>query len=258
MFFNDVVYVGIDPTSKSQPMRFTALGEDLKLLASDAGSQEAVLAFIAGLEAAVVAVASPQSRHLRLLSQPEVRRRFNLRPNGRTWSQWKVGEYELRRRNIRLYKTPTDEDEAPGWMRQGFQVHRRLEGMGFRFFAMGMGLSPRTLIEVNPHACYTVLLERRPFLKGTLEGRLQRQLVLYLEGLDIPNPMRALEEITRHHLLSSYLPLGGLLGHDELDALIAAYTAYLVGERRERICQVGDLEEGWITLPAAELKAFYA
>jgi predicted RNase H-like nuclease len=82
-------------------------------------------------------------------------------------------------------------------------------------------------------------------------------MVLYLQGLDLMNPLTVLEEITRHHLLTGQLPLRGLLEHDELDALIAAYTAYLVGAKPERASQVGDREEGLITLPSPELKDFY-
>jgi predicted RNase H-like nuclease len=86
---------------------------------------------------------------------------------------------------------------------------------------------------------------------------MQRQLVLYLEGLDLPSPLHALEEITRHHLLSGYLPLDDLYEHDQLDALVAAYTAYLVGVDPKRVSQVGDREEGFITLPVEKLKDFY-
>jgi predicted RNase H-like nuclease len=90
-----------------------------------------------------------------------------------------------------------------------------------------------------------------------LEGRLQRQLVLYLEGLDLANPMHALEEITRHNLLMGHLPLERLRGHEELDALMAAYIAYLAATQPERVQQVGDPQEGLISVPAAGLKDFY-
>ena len=129
--------------------------------------------------------------------------------------------------------------------------------MGFKFYIAEEETEQHAMIEVQPHTSFAVLLERRPFLKRNLEGRMQRQLVLYLEGLDIPNPMHALEEITRHHLLTGQIPLGGLYEHDQLDALVTAYTAYLVGVKPERVGQVGDGEEGLITLPVAKLKDFY-
>lgn len=257
MLFADAVYIGIDPTSGVRPMYYAALDADLRLLALDKENIESIMAFVGGFEAAVVGVNAPQSPNLGLMKKPEVRHRYNLRPGGRTWGQWKVCEYELRRRNIRLYSTPSAEEAAPGWVQTGFALFKRLRSMGFNFFVTGEKMRKRVMVEVQPHASYSVLLERRPFLKRTLEGRMQRQLVLYLEGLDLPSPLSALEEITRHHLLTGYLPLDDLYEHDQLDALIAAYTAYLAGVDPERVSQVGDRKEGLITLPVAKLKDFY-
>lgn len=257
MPMDDAVFVGIDPTAGIRPLCYAALDADLRRMALRKGDVEDVIAFVGGLESAVVAVDAPQSPNQGLMLQPEVRRRFDLDPRGRAWGQWKVCEYELRRRNIRLYNTPANEAEAPTWMRKGFDLYRRLKELGFRFYQQREQPGPRVMLEVHPHACYAALLGRRPFLKHTLEGRLQRQLVLYREGLDIPDPLKTLEEITRHHLLSGELPLHGLLTHDELDALMAAYTAYLVGIKPERTSQVGEPQEGCITLPVPELKEFY-
>lgn len=257
MLFDDAAFIGIDPTAGDRPLHYAALDADLRPVALRHGTAEDALAFVAGCERAVVAVDAPQSPNLGLMLRPEVRRRLNLDPQSKTWGRWRVCDYQLRRRNIRLYNTPEAEDQAPRWMRTGFMLYRRLKDLGFRFYHSGEELGPRTMLEVHPHACFAALLRRRPFLKQTLEGRLQRQLVLYQQGLDIPDPLKTLEEITRHHLLSGELPLHGLLAHDELDALVAAYTAYLAGLKPERTCQVGDGQEGWITLPVAELLDFY-
>jgi hypothetical protein len=258
MVSTEAVFVGIDPTAGARPLNYAALDGDLRLVATGSGTLEEVLAFVGGLEQAVVAVGAPQSHNRGLMLQPEVRRRFHLRPGGKTWGGWKVAEYELRRRNIRLSPTPSREVDAPGWMQTGFRLFKRLSAMGFRHVNLDDEPGPKMMIEVHPNACFTTLLERRPFLKGTLEGRLQRQLVLYREGLDVADPMHALEEITRHHLLSGELPLHGLYTHDELEAMAAAHTAYLVGVKPARVSQVGDRAEGWITLPVPALKNVYA
>ena len=257
MLFSDMVYVGLDPTAGKRPMHYAALDNQLRLVALDSGNMEAVLAFVAGQEKAVVAVDAPQSPNQELMLRSDVRRSFDLDPGGRTWGQWKVCEYELRRRNIRLYNTPHEVEAAKGWVRIGFQLYQRMAQLGYRHFHAGESMTTRTMLEVHPHACFTVMLGLRPFLKQTLEGRLQRQLVLYIAGLDIPNPMRALEEITRHHLLHSRLPVENLYSHDQLDALVAAYTSYLVAVKPGEITQVGDRQEGRITLPCSELKDFY-
>lgn len=251
------IYVGVDPTAGTRPMHYAALDGDLRILRLDKGDMGAVVEFVKGLDHAVVAIDAPQSPNQGLMAQPEVRLGYGLPAKGDTWAGWKVCEYELRRRNIRLYRTPGEESEAPRWMRKGFALFRQLTGLGFEFFEQGGSPLRRALIEVHPHACFTVILGRRPFLKDTIEGRLQRQLVLYLEGIDAPDPMRSLEEITRHHLLESRLPLPDLYDHDRLDALAAAYTAFLVGEQPERVSQVGDTDEGLITLPTDELLEFY-
>ncbi|MGD8813445.1 MAG: DUF429 domain-containing protein [Anaerolineales bacterium] len=257
MLFSDAIYVGIDPTAGKKPMHFAAIDNQLRLVALDSGSMEEVLAFVACQEKAVVAVDAPQSPNQELMLRSDIRRSFDLDPDGRTWGQWKVCEYELRRRNIRLYNTPSKVEEAKSWVQMGFKLFRRLSQLGYRHFYAGEGMTARTMLEVHPHACFSVMLGLRPFLKVTLEGRLQRQLVLYINGLDIPNPMRALEEITRHHLLHSRLPIENLYDHDQLDALVAAYTSYLVAVKPEEVMQVGDRQEGRITLPCSELKDFY-
>lgn len=257
MLFTDAVFVGIDPTAGQQPIQYAALDRDLHLIVLDQGDLESVLAFVASLESAVVAVDAPQGPSRGLMAQADIRQRYNLRPEGKTWAKWRVCEYELRRRNIRLYNTPEKEEEAKAWVRTGFEIFRRLEKIGFRKNILDEKSSQRAIIEARAHSGFTILLERRPFLKRTLEGRLQRQLVLYLEGLDIANPMYALEEITRHNLLSGHLPLDRLHTYEALEAMMAAYSAYLTGLHAERICQVGEREEGLITLPAIKIKDFY-
>ena len=257
MLFAEAVYLGIDPSAGVKPCHYAAIDKNLKLIGLDKGDMEEVLSYAGGIEYGIVAIDAPASLSQALLARPEVRRSFGLPERGRTWRNWKVGEFELRRRNIRLYRTPVNAHRAPKWMQQGFRVHQRLRKMGFRPFSGEEHPADRALVEINPQACFTVLLKRKPFPKQTLEGRLQRQLVLFLEGLDIPNPMLALEEITRHHLLSGHMPMDMLFSHQALDALMAAYTAYLVSESGDRICQVGEPSEGLITLPLPELQDFY-
>jgi hypothetical protein len=257
MLFLDAAYIGVDPAAPGRPIRYVALDRNLQLVRNDSDGLEDVLSYLAGLESAVVAVAAPQGPNQGLMAQAPVRTRYDLQPNGDTWHDWRVAEYELRRRNIRLYNTPSDPKAAAGWVRTGFEFFKRLRSLGYRTFHSGDKPHSHRMVEVQAHACYTVLLERIPFLKGTLEGRMQRQLKLYLEGVEVSNPMSVIEEITRHHVLSGHLPLEGLLEKDELEALAAAYVAYLVGVRPDDVSQVGDPDEGLITLPAGALKDTY-
>ena len=256
MSVNDV-YIGIDPTAGRRPFSLAALDDNLRVVAIEPTDAAGAVAFVERWPAAIVAIDAPQSPNRKLMQRAGVRKAFGLKPHSRTFADWKVCEYELRRRNLRIYNTPSQPAQAPAWMRVGFELYRSLAGIGFSFFRAGEPVEGRTMIEVHPHACYGALLGHRPLSKADLEGRLQRQMTLYVEGIDLANPLHVLEEISRHHILSGDLPLGGLRSHDEPDALASAYTAYLVHQRPARVSQVGDPAEGLITVPVGTLKDHY-
>jgi predicted RNase H-like nuclease len=139
-------------------------------------------------------------------------------------------------------------------MRLGFTLYRRLEGLGYCPYPQDNG---RQCLEVYPHASFTVLLGHPPFPKHSLEGRLQRQLILYESDLNLPNPMLFFEEITRHRLLQGVLPVERLYLPEQLDALVAAYTSWLASTHADRVTLLGHEEEGFVVLPSAELKNRY-
>lgn len=100
-------------------------------------------------------------------------------------------------------------------------------------------ISTRQWAESDPQDCYQALqsglLPRR-----TLEGRIQRALILYEEGLQIVDPMDYFEEITRHKLLQGILPTENIYSTRELDALVSAYVAWMSEKRPERVSIKGD------------------
>jgi hypothetical protein len=127
--------------------------------------------------------------------------------------------------------------------------------MGFRPHpAQG---AERTWIETHPHACFCALLGHNPLPRPTLEGRLQRQLILYDQGLGIRDPLNFFEEITRHNLLKGVLPMEQIYTPEQLDALAAACAAWISSEHPDETCLVGDAQEGQILMPVAELKGKY-
>ncbi len=244
------LYLGIDPTAGKRPMDYAVLDDDLRVVQSGAGSLEELLALIRAQPSAVIAIDAPQSPNTGRMADPEVRQRYGLSVNSKIWTGYRACEHELRKRDIRLYTTPVETETAPAWMQAGFQLFNTLRAEGYETYRPNSS-APKQLLEVHPHACYTVLLGHLPFRKDTLEGRLQRQCVLFDEGLDIPDPMDSVEEITRHHLLEGTLDLPHLFSHDQLDALAAAYTAYLAAHHPEKITLVGDPAEGQIVVPVA-------
>ncbi|MBI2333383.1 MAG: DUF429 domain-containing protein [Chloroflexi bacterium] len=116
---------------------------------------------------------------------------------------------------------------------------------------------PHQILESQPHAAFCVMAGSVPHAKPSLEGKLQRQLLLYEAGLRIKDPMDFFEEITRHKMLKGIWPLDMLYLPEQLDAMAAAYTAWLTIHKPENISTVGDPAEGLIVLPEKTLKEKY-
>ncbi len=249
------VFIGMDLTAGARAITYVALNARKRIVAcADVDFNEAVAA-VSACTCVVCAVDAPQTPNAGLLADPEYRARLGLSPRTSTYSSYKVCEWELKRRGIGLYNTPRDADEAPRWMQLGWRFYAALEAAGFVTWPAE---GARQMFEVHPHACFTVMLGWRPLKKMTLEGRLQRQMALYRAGVGVPDPMAVLEELTPHRLLTGDLSLDGLLlDHDTLDAAAAAYTAWLAAADPTRVTRVGDLDEGVIVLPTAELKDSY-
>lgn len=255
MFYNTFTFIGIDPTAGQRPMTYAALDGDLCLLALGQGNLEDVLAFSAGQRQAFIAISAPRQPNLGLMDRPEVRSTLYPAPRPGRWSNSRVAEYLLRQHNISAPQTPGEAAAAPNWMQMGFTLYQRLGGLDYQTYPGGE--ATRQLLEVYPHASFTAWMGRAPFPKQSLTGRLQRQLMLYERRINITDPMRFFEEITRHKLLLGKLPEDVLNSPAELDALAAAYSAWLAATSPDRTTLLGHPEEGQIVLPVPELKARY-
>jgi len=113
-------------------------------------------------------------------------------------------------------------------------------------------------LETHPHAAFCALLGQIPLSKPTLEGRLQRQIALYEQGIDMKDPMEFFEEITRHKLLHGSFPMELVYSAEELDAMMAAYMAFCVVNCPQETILIGDQQEGQIALPVVGLKERYS
>lgn len=255
MIFTETTFIGMDPTAGERPFVYAALDHELRLVALGQGSIDDVLAFAAGQEKALAAVCAPQKPNQGVMRRPEVREGLSSPPQPGRWMDSRLADYLLRQHNIRTPQVPSREGDCPNWMRMGFTLFRRLEGLGYQRYPKDG--AARQCLEVYPHACFTVLLAVLPFQKNSMEGRLQRQLVLHERRVSVYDPMRIFEEFTRFRLLSGVLPLEDLHTPGELDALIAAYTAWLAAKQPGGVTLLGDPEEGQVTLPIAGLKGRY-
>ena len=95
--------------------------------------------------------------------------------------------------------------------------------------------SHREWLQTNAQDCYQALIGQELFARRTLEGRIQRSLILYEEGFQIPDPMDFFEEITRHKLMQGILPLENLHSAKELDALAAAFVSWITVNRPNQV-----------------------
>ncbi len=255
MLFTSMMFIGIDPTAGRRPILFAALDQDLRLVTIDSGSLDEVTAFIDGQQSAYVSINGPRMPSQGLMAKDMVRQSLYPPPPAGRWKGSRVADYQLFQMGIRTFSTPAKLDKCPGWMQRSFTIFNRLKQLGFVNYPNDS--ATHQIIENYPHASFSALLGQLPFDKNTLEGRVQRQLVLYDKEIDIPDPMRFFEEITRYKFLQGILPLDELLEPEELDALVAAYTAYLAVNSPEQTCLIGHPEEGQIVLPTAELETKY-
>ena len=65
------------------------------------------------------------------------------------------------------------------------------------------------------------------------------------------------EEITRYKAAKGIWPMDLLYLPEQLDALVAAYTAWMAVYKADHISIIGDAKEGMIVLPEKELKEKY-
>lgn len=260
MFFTDTSYIGVDIPGQRRPLTYCALDADLNLLALGRGAEGDVLAFINGQGRAFVAINNPRSVNMGLMAQESYRASLRPSPKPGRWERWRAAEYQMRMHRIKVHRTPHNASHAPGWMRIGFGLFRELEERGFQpftdQFSPQMAGGQSFSVETYPHAAFTALLGCIPFHRNSLEGRIQRQLALFINNVDLPDPMQVFEEITRHRLLKGELDLEGLLEPSELDAVVAAYTAFTAS--KGEVTLLGHRDEGQIAVPVKELLSRYA
>ena len=209
-------YLGIDPTtSESKPSGCAVLDGSAALVYVGRVSTDAeIISLSERWSPEVVAIDSPLflPRGLCCLDEDCPHR------SCKDWNgEKRVAERELYRQGIRLYWT-TRKTFIKAMIYRSMALRRTLEAQGI------------PVIEVYPHASKIRLFECPIPKKTTKTGRqwLQERLERLVPGL-------------RGH--------GRLLSHDELDAIVAAYTAYLHGQGQAEA--VGDREEGFIYVPRA-------
>lgn len=252
MLFTDSVFVGIDPASSHKSFTYAALDGNLNLIALSDAELDEMAAFLAGQSSVTAAVNAPAGLNRGLVREKknEMFKTLKSRATG-----FRVAELELRERGISVSGTPSTVGTCPAWVQTGFALYRKLEKMGFKKYPAEK--EAYQVLETQPHAAFCTLAGSTPLHRATLEGKLQRQLMLYEAGVRIKDPMDFFEEITRHKMLKGFWPLELLYQPEQLDALVAAYTAWLAAHKPDNISLIGDPREGSIVLPEKNLKEKY-
>jgi predicted RNase H-like nuclease len=70
--------------------------------------------------------------------------------------------------------------------------------------------------------------------------------------------MEFFNEVTRHWLLKGKLPVEHMYTAEELDAMVAAFTAFQATRNPRSVLAIGDRDEGQIIIPTAALLPSYS
>jgi hypothetical protein len=251
MAIQEAVAVGIDPTSGEGGLSVATLDPGLRVVSLVELDLEHTVAYLGDRPAAFVGINAPAQPNKGVIRR---RRRQEGRAGSRG-SEIREAEYDLRERGITVAATPSREPLCPAWVQLGFALYRELADLGYRPFPADE--VPCQWLEVQPQAAFCGLLGRLPLPRPSLEGRLQRALVLSERGVGLGDPMAFLEEITRHRLLMGALPMEMIPGASQLDALVAAFTSWVALTRPAELTRLGNQQEGHIVLPVPDLMTSY-
>jgi hypothetical protein len=239
-----MIFLGIQVDPGRVPLAFSAMDDEPRLLALSGGSLADLLSYASGLPEALVCVGAPLRPNIGI-AHPDPASSRVLRRGRRP--SLRQAELDLEGLGLHLPHTPPSPRNAPSWMRRSFQIFERFSSMGYVPFTGDK--VPRGIMESQAEAGYHTLLQQLPLASATLEGRLQRQMVLFEQGVPVSDPMGFVEEITPRKLLKGNLPLEMIASQPELDALLMAYTAWLAWYKPDQVRRFGLPDEGEILLP---------
>jgi hypothetical protein len=246
------IYAGVDILRVSGRLRrcfvYAALDADRELLALCHGDQDEVLAYFGGQAAAFVAINAPRAALVAAAGNTDSQQR-SLPGNPTCPSHpMRMCEQRLQAEGFKLAPTPRSVGDGPIWMGNGFSLYQHLEAFGYRTTAGDD--SVHVLLETHAEAVFWRLLKQKYPLPNSLEGRLQRQLILGSLEMPVPDAMDFFLEITRYKLMQGDLPDQDIHTYEELNALAAAYVAWQAAHHPEQMEWLGDPIEGQMVLPA--------
>ncbi len=245
------VFIGVEIIHSAGRLRrafgYAALDADRELLAIGRGDQEEILAYIGGQGRAHVAVNAPRQPNTGAVNQSRTYQDGLPFADPIEPLDIRCCEFLLQQEGFKIEATPGAPKACPRWVRRGFRLYQRLAEFGYAPYPNEGG--PHHSLETQADAIFWRLLRGKAPLPESLEGRLQRQLILFEHQLPIPDAMDFFLEITRYKLMQGDLPDQDIYSFEELNALAAAWIAWQAAHQPEQIDLLGDREEGQIALP---------
>jgi hypothetical protein len=245
------VFAGVEIIRAAGRLRrafvYAALDDEQQLIAIGHGDQNEVLAYLGGQQAAHVAINSPRRPNMGVVNNAVTYQEELPFEKTARHTNARLCEVLLQEEGFKMSFTPNKVKSCRVWMRRGFDLYRRLAGFGYAPFPNEE--VSRHSLETHADAVFWRLLDRKNPLPNSLEGRLQRQLILYNQELPVPDAMDFFLEITRHKLMRGDLPDQDIYSIEELNALTGAFIAWQAAYHPDKIELLGDSEEGQIVLP---------
>jgi hypothetical protein len=241
-FMDTFTFVGIDPNNRPPYYHLTAMDSQLNCLAELTGDWEEFTQFVTKSGKVIIAINAPLAINTGYLTQSNLPKRHPGR-----WPNCRRVEFELAQQGAPVYFTPNDPRKMPAAMSRGFTMSRRLIDLGYKLSA---DQTENSLIEVPADAAFWSIAQGEMLDQNHLLGRIQRQMILYELGFQVPDPMEFFEEITRFKIKMGNIPFDLVLTPQQLNARIVAYTAQQLWKDPERVAKLGYQQEGFLYLPA--------
>ena len=240
-------FMGIDLTGQRNSFTCAVLDTSRQILFCGSVTPLEWQSMLTSSQNIIAAVNSPLTMNEGFMSDPDYRQHLDPLPPKKRYADMRVCEYILLSQGFTPTRTPTEVGRFSPGLQRAFKFTSELGLNGFQFWPFPN--SRYQMVETNADAAYGSLLGVKPFSVNTLEGRIQRQLLLQSNGIPVEDAMEFFEEITRHRLLTGKLPDEKILVPSHLNALIAAFTAWTVLNRPAEYSRIGEPDEGVIILP---------
>ncbi len=241
-----LVYLGVDPSQRYKPYVYAALDASHRIVALGSGPLREILSYTAGLGSAIIAINGPQFTNQGLLAEAnQGQKLFDL--GSVKDENIRLVEASIAAEGVRVTRTPARENDCMMWIKRSLKLYGRLPKLGYRQYP---NEGHRLYCESMSEAVFSRLVGGAPlFEHDTLEGRLQRQLILFEQKIVLNDAMSFFEEVTCFRLLHGVLPMEDIYQSGELNALACAYLAWLLAHKPDQTEMLGEEREGRIFLP---------